>query len=552
MLSPEVQTKILSLYFSEKKKVRAIARELGINRKSVERVVNRRSVALGISSGPRSSRLDQFKDRVVTLLKEDSETTVMVVMQRIRDEGYDGGYTILREWIKAQRLRLKPQKEAFFKMDFALGQAAQVDWGEFLDVFGDGVQIHCFVMVLCYSRLIYIEFTRSERFEEFIRCHENAIRYFEDLVPIECWYDNLPTAVSERMGRLTRFNARFLAYAGHHHIQPHACNVARGNEKGRVEDGVKYVRLNFWHNRKFKDFADLCAQAAEWRDQTANLREHRTTRKIPRLVFDHEEKAHLQKANPAPYETDEVFSEEIRPDFHIIYETNQYSVPWTLVGCVATVRIDGAEIRVYYRDRFVTKHERCYLKHQKPFTNPEHEQGLKEIKPQGKNAHIHWQIETLESYGPSLKQYLQCLKHSHRSLRQEVSRLLALGTVYGEKVLADTVDSLLKRGTIGTEQIELALKRREKSETEATRPAPMNLKNERLARIPSRIDLRQYDQLCLRSREGLSESGSPASITPDSQEKNEDGQNHSNDNPSANPIGATSDDTDSSKDGDSC
>lgn len=530
MLSPEVQTKILSLYFSEKKRIRAIARELGINRKSVERVVSRRSVVLGISSGPRSSRLDPFKDRVVTLLKEDTETTVRVVMQRIRDEGYDGGYTILREWIKAQRLRIKPQKEAFFKMDFALGQAAQVDWGEFQDVFGDGVQIHCFVMVLCYSRLIYIEFTRSERFEEFIRCHENAIRYFENLVPIECWYDNLPTAVSERMGRLTRFNARFLAYAGHHHIQPYACNVARGNEKGRVEDGVKYVRLNFWHNRQFKDFSDLCAQAAQWRDQTANLREHRTTRKIPRLVFDHEEKAHLQKANPAPYETDEVFSEEIRPDFHIIYETNQYSVPWTLVGCVATVRIDATEIRVYYRERFVTRHERCYLKHQKPFTNPEHEQGLKKIKPQGKNAHIHWQIETLESYGPSLKQYLQCLKHSHRSLRQEVSRLLALGTVYGEKVLADTVGSLLKRGTIGTEQIELALRRRGRSETETPRPAPMNLQNERLTRIPSRIDLRQYDQLCLRSREGLGESDSSAIITPDSQEKDKNGQN--NDNPS--------------------
>ena len=519
MLSPEKQTEILSLFFSKKMKVRAIARQVGVNRKSVERVIHRRSVALGVAPFSRASRLDTFKDKVVALLKEDPETTSMVILQRIRADGYDGGYSILKEWVRGQRILLRPNKEAFFKMSFAVGEAAQVDWGEFQDVFGDGVDIHCFVMVLCYSRLIYIEFTRSERFEAFVRCHENAIRYFEGLRPEQFWYDNLPTAVSERIGKLTRFNARFFAYAGHHQFKPYACNVAKGNEKGRVEDGVKYIRMNFWHNRQFKDFWDLCNQATEWRDDTANLREHRATRKVPRLVFEHEEKALLSKANPEPYETDEIFSEVIRPDFHIIYETNQYSVPWTLVGCVATVRVDATEFRVYYKDQFVTKHERSYQKHQKPFTKLEHEQGLREIKPQGKNAHIHWQVETLESYGDSLKMYLKCLRHSQRSLRQEVSSLLALGTVYGEKVLADTVESLLKRGTIGIDQVELALKRRAQESQEQLKPAPMTIQDDRLARIPQRMDLRRYDQLILDSRRRGSEPDAPTSPIPGSQER---------------------------------
>lgn len=499
MLSPEKQTEILALFFSKRMKVRAIARLTGVNRKSVERVVHRRSVVLGIAPFTRVSRLDSFKERITELLKEDAQTTSMVILQRIRAEGYDGGYTIIKEWVKGQRIRLAPSKEAFFKLGFAVGEAAQVDWGEFRDVFGAGVHVHCFVMVLCYSRLLYIEFTRSERFEAFVRCHENAIRYFENLRPEQFWYDNLPTAVSERMGKLVRFNARFLAYAGHHHFTPNACNLARGNEKGRVEDGFKYIRMNFWHNRKFKDFKDLCRQATEWRDDTANLREHRATRKIPRLVFEHEEKARLEKANPEPYETDEIFSEVIRPDFHIIYETNQYSVPWTLVGCVVTVRVDEASFRVYYLDRFVTKHERSYLKHQEPFTKLEHEAGLKEIKPQGKNAHIHWQIETLESYGDPLKLYLKCLRHSQRSLRQEVSRLLALGTIYGEKVLAQTVEALLKRGSIGIDQVELALKMVSAPGTDRLRPAPMHIQDDRLCRIPQRIDLRQYDRLIFES-----------------------------------------------------
>ena len=499
MLSPEKQTEILALFFSKRMKVRAIARLIGVNRKSVERVINRRSVVLGVAPFSRGSRLDSFKERITELLKEDSQTTSMVILQRLRAEGYDGGYTIIKEWVKGQRIRLAPSKEAFFKMTFAVGEAAQVDWGEFGDVFGNGTQIHCFVMVLCYSRLLYIEFTQSERFEAFVRCHENAIGYFAGLRPEQLWYDNLPTAVSERMGKLVRFNARFLAYAGHHHFTPNACNLAKGNEKGRVEDGVKYIRMNFWHNRKFRDFSDLCAQATEWRDETANLREHRTTRRIPRLVFEHEEKARLEKANPEHYETDEIFSEVIRPDFHIIYETNQYSVPWTLVGCVVTVRVDAAEFRVYYQDRFVTKHSRSYLKHQEPFTKPEHESGLKEIKPQGKNAHIHWQIETLESYGEPLKLYLKCLRHSQRSLRQEVSRLLALGTIYGEKVLAETVEALLKRGSIGIDQVELALKRGSDPGTDRIKPKPMHLQDDRLGRIPQRVDLRRYDRLIFES-----------------------------------------------------
>jgi transposase len=515
MLPPEKQAEILSLFFTKKMKVRAIARKLGVNRKSVERVLARRSVAIGLQPFNRSSILDPYKAQIESLFKEDAEMTGVVALQRIRDKGYGGGYTILQDWIKAKRLRESPAKEAFFKIDFPVGLAGQVDWGEFGDVFGDGIKIHCFVMVLCYSRLLYIEFTRSEKFEEFIRCHENAIAYFENLVPEQFWYDNLPAAVTERVGKLIRFNYRFLAYAGHHYFAPHACNKGKGNEKGRVEDGVKYIRSNFWPGRKFVDFEDLCRQAIEWRDKTANLREHRATRKIPRLIFDAEEKVKLNPANPIAYERDQVFSLEVRPDFHITYETNQYSVPWTLVGCVLTVRINSTAIKVFYNERFITEHSRCYLKYQKPFTKPEHEKGLLELKPQGKNAHLNWQIQTLESYGEPLKKYLECLQHSQRSLKKEISRLLALGTVYGEKELANAVDNLLKRGTIGADQVELLLKIKDPP----VRPPPMNLSDSKLSRIPTRIDLRQYDGLLIRAS---TDNLKPQENTNGNREKPED------------------------------
>jgi transposase len=520
MLSPEVQSKVLSMHFAQKMGIRAIARKLGINRKSVQRVIAKRSVALEIKKSNRKSLLDPFKERILVMLK-DASISAVIIMREIRKDGYDGGYAILTDWIREHREKPASKKEAFLHIHFPIGQAGQVDWGEFGDVFGDGVLIHCFVMVLCFCRLIYIEFTRSEKFEAFIRCHENAIAYFKHLVPEILWYDNLPTAVAERVGKLIKFNPRFFAYAGYHNFAPHACNQGEGHEKGRVENGVKFVRNNFWPNRKFTDFADLCRQAADWRDNEANLREHHTTHKIPRLVFESEEQSRLQTANPAPYERDEIFSKQVRPDYHIVYETNQYSVPWTLVGCVVTIRIDDNEIKIFYHDRFITKHERCYLKHQ-IFTKPEHEEGLIEIKPQGKGAHLNWQLRTLESYGEPLKQYLKCLHNSQRSLKKEISRLLALATVYGPQELSDAVEQLLKYGAIGADQLELALKNRHQS---TVQPAPMTLSNQRLTRIPSRIDLRQYDELLI-------------AVHPDRQTK----ENHGNtDKSSSEPTGTNTD-----------
>lgn len=503
MLSPEIQAEILSLHFSQKMAIRAIVRKLGVSRKAVKRIVRTRAVALSPRSPVRSSILDAYKAMMQAKLEKHPEVRAKTLMQLIRDQGYTGGYTIVSEWVSMQRKKDNPRKEADLKMDFAPGEAAQVDWGEFPDALGDGINLHVFVMVLCYSRKIYIEFTRSERFEDFIRCHENAFQLFDSLYPERCWYDNLPAAVSERFGSLVRFNARFLAYAGHHGFKPFACNKGKGNEKGRVEDGVKFIRSNFWEGREFTNFSDVNQQARHWRDHIANCREHRATKKIPDLVFTHEEKPSLTHCNPVPYDTDEIFSKELRDDFHIVYETNQYSAPWTLVGSVITIRIDADWVRIHYKDKFITRHERCYLKNQLPFTKPEHKEGLLETKPQGKNAALHWQLDVLKSYGEPFAQYLGYLQYNSRSLRQEVTRLLALATVYGTDPLSEAVTRCLKRGVIGCDQIELDLKSQNKKPTQ---PPPLHLKDKNLSQIPPAVDLRRYDALLFKPAENTTKS----------------------------------------------
>jgi transposase len=427
-------------------------------------------------TGSRGSILDNFEEVANALLVQNPRITGTALMNRLRTEGYMGGKTVINDWLSKKRLPT-PRREAFLRIEFGAGEAAQVDWGEFGDVFGDGIKIHAFIMVLCHSRLLYVEFTRSERFEDFVRCHENAFRFFGG-APRECWYDNLATAVTERLGKLVRFNARFFAYMGHHNTRPHACNPARGNEKGRVEDGVKFIRNNFWPGRTFKDFADLQGQATSWMNSFCNEREHRSTRKVPRLHFEAEEKVALLPLNPHAYDTDEVLSRVVPPDFHILFETNRYSVPWTLTGMTVTCRINAEKIRVFYNERQICSHDRSYRKHQ-ILTVEQHRSGLLERKG-GNSSREAWQLAAVKNIGPVMEEYLRLLRSGNRSLRHELSRLLALSTIYGNAVVHEAAKEMLGGGIIGVGNLEVLLRSRHAQDIQ---PEPISFQNQRLNRV---------------------------------------------------------------------
>lgn len=491
MLTPETQALILTLHFTDRRTIRSIAREVGLDRKTVRRVIERRQIALIPKTPERTSKLDPFREALMEILRKDPKVTTTSLLNHLRTLGYTGGITILRELVQKERGRFARPREGFLRLEFGPGEVAQVDWGEFGDVFGDGVKVHCFAMVLAFSRMIYVEFTRSEKFEEFIRCHENAFRFFGG-TPKECWYDNLATAVSDRMGSLVRFNTRFMAYLGHHGVRPHACNVARGNEKGRVEDLIKYIRMNFWSGRTFKDFADLTKQFAEWRDGVANSREHRSHRRVVRLLFEAGEKSKLLSLNPVPFDTDEVFSRHVPPEFHLQYESNRYSVPWTLVGLTVTVRVNNLEIRVYYNEKFICSHERSYLKN-KVFTHEVHRAGLIARKPG--STRESWQLGYVKGLGPKMAEYVELVRQGPRSLKNELSRLIALTTVYGEEMVCAACAECLGAGLVGVDNVELHLRRKHHPSETVLHLAPIQFESEKLNRVHPAVDLRKYDAL---------------------------------------------------------
>ena len=490
MLDPSIQAEILRLHFAQHLSRRQIAKRLGVHRVTVGEVINRRCVRIqGSERARRPTVLDPYKALIDKLLDETPTRSAVNILQRLRPAGYTGGISSLRCYLQAVRPR--PPQEAFSSLTFLPGQAAQVDWGEFGDVFGNGTLVHVFVMVLCFCRMLYLEFTQRETLPTLLRCYERALKFFGGACH-EHWHDNMPTVVAERHGQLVRFTTSFLAYAGFRRFETVACHVNAGHEKGRVEDGVKLIRHQFWPGRRFTDIDDINRQAREWRDSFANRREHETTKKVPELMFE-KEKAALLPLSEEPYDTDDIASAQVSKFYRVPFEGSTYSVPWTMVGKTVTIRADDKRVWIFYGPQCIANHQREYRKRQH-IKNPRHEQGLKEHKA---GARISWDIQSAQRLGPNTARYLELITAGQRSIRREVKELLWLATVYGADAVEQTIKNLLEQGVVGAYHIERVLRL---NQSEPKAPPPLDLKQDALQVFVPRPQLESYDALLLDAR----------------------------------------------------
>jgi transposase len=486
MLPAATQAEILRLAYAEHWSLTRIAHHVGVNWKSVRKVVQRRSVALERARPrPRTTLLTPFLAQLQTLLARDPERSAVNCLQHLRAAGYRGGITTLR--MALAQLRPTPAAAAFVALTFGPGERVQIDWGEFGDVFGIGRAVHAFLLVCCYSRLLTVEFSFSQTLEAFLRCHEHAFAFLGGYSR-EAQYDNLATAVAERRGRLVRWNPRFLAYAGHCGFRPVACTPGRGNEKGRVEDSVKYLRANFWPGRTFRDLADLNAQAQAWRDDVANQREHRATRKVPRLLVA-EERPHWLPLHE-PYDTDEVRTVVVPPSVRVAFDSNRYSVPWRLVGKTLTLRADAETVTLWYGTHRVARHARDWGRDH-DIVIPAHTAGLLAQKPGAQGA---WQVQAVEALGPSARHYLTLIRAGTRSLRAELEHLLLLTTLYGPSQVEAALGACLAQAIVGGDHVERWLQLQHAG---PLAPPPLTLGDPRLTLPPVRPNLARYDALLL-------------------------------------------------------
>src|SRR5229473_7817004 len=284
MLTTEQINELHRLYWSEHWPIRKIERQLNMGWKTIRKYLD--APAQGPAHRDRTSKLDHFKGAIAEWLEKDPSVTAAVIEQKLRRMGYEGGHSILREHVRNVRPQVAP-KRAFVRMEPIAGERFEIDWGHFgaLDYAGDARKLYAFALVECHSRMMYVEFTHSQCFETFVRCHVHAFQSLGGIAR-HLVYDNLATAVAEHEGNLVRFHPRFLAFAREFGFLPRACHVASPWEKGKVERaGIGYLRQNFWPLRTFTDLADVNRQVRQWLDEVANPRLHRETSERPDQRF---------------------------------------------------------------------------------------------------------------------------------------------------------------------------------------------------------------------------------------------------------------------------
>ena len=209
-----------------------IAQSLGLDRRTVAKWLAEPRFRPR-QSRVRASKLDPYKARIRQWL-EAHPYSAQQVLQRLREEGFEGGYSIVKDYVRIVRPRRAP---AYLTLSFAPGECAQVDWGEYGSVAVGETRrkLSFFVMVLCYSRMLYVEFTLNQRMEQFLACHQNAFAFFGNRVPEKLMIDNLKSAVLRRLtGEAPTFNPRYLDFARHAGFRVIACNKGKGNEKSHA------------------------------------------------------------------------------------------------------------------------------------------------------------------------------------------------------------------------------------------------------------------------------------------------------------------------------
>ena len=383
----------------------------------------------------RHSKLDPFKGRIVGWL-DAHPLTAQQVFQRLKDAGYEGGISIVKDYVH----RIRPQqREAFLTLAFAPGEVAQVDWGEYgtIAVGNTRRRLSFFVMVLAWSRQMYVEFTLSQTMEQFLAAHINAFSALG--VPKKVMVDNLRCAVLRHVrGEPAQFNPRYLDFARHYGFEIVACAPAKGNEKGRVERGVGYVKGNFLTGLELPDFVALNPAARVWLETVANVRLHRETQGRPADLWA-EERAHLQAVNPRLFDVGRVLAVRANRQFRVTLDSNRYSVPARFAGQAVTLKVYPDRLCVYHGEALIARHGRSF-EHHRDIEDPDHPKALLAQRRHARDAQV---LKRFLGLSPLAAKYHAGLLERRGHALSHVRKIVALADIHGdEAVLRALTDAL--------------------------------------------------------------------------------------------------------------
>jgi len=412
--------------------IRQISRELGISRERVRRILVSNSVLRDTipeneitPKKKRPSKLDPYKEFITELLDKYSDITGQRVFEHLKQRDYDGGITIVHDYLKS--IRRVGSKMPLRMVETAPGQRAAHDWSDYNIPFtpaGKTEKVIFFSYILGYSRRQYIEVVDDKKQKTLLRELINAFIYL-DGVPREIKSDNQKACVDRWEAGRPVFNSKYLIFSTHYRFRPLTITPGKPTENLKVERPFYYLERSFLNGREFKDRDDLKRQLQQWLTEVNDVRKHGTTKKRPIDMYI-EEHPFLQPLPANHFDTSLVTHKVVNQESCIYWEGYQYVVPDKYMYELCPIRITGEHMVIYspVGEQIVThplaekgRKERYVGAHQRPRRKPD--------------LVIADVISRLEAFSPEMSEYIEQIKrHKPNSWGHHLRSLLAMKVNY--------------------------------------------------------------------------------------------------------------------------
>ncbi len=438
MIDKIKQAEILRLYEVEKLKKGEIARNLGVHHSVVRRVINQKSGEK--ATVVRRRMVDPYLSTIETTLLDYPGIKAQRLWTMMKARGYPGQVSQFRAIVAS--LRGNRRHIAYLRLETVAGEQGQVDWADFgyLEVGSARRKLSAFVMVLSHSRAIFVRFYLSQRLDAFLDGHARAFDFFCG-VPRHCLYDNLKSVVLDRVGQTIRFNEQFIDFASAFRFEPRPVGVRKGNEKGKVERAIQYLRKNFFEARTISSLNELNQEVHQWCLTEALQRPWAQNQaKTVELVFC-EEKSSLLPLPTSPYPLEERCTVSVPKTPYFRFDLNDYSVPPEYVQKRITVLTSIDTVRAIDGTKEIARHVRSYdRKH--TTTDPTH---IEQLKQERRNAAVSSGTHTLSRAVPFAKEFITAATQSGVPPKKTIAHLQELLSNYGTDELQAALELALQK-----------------------------------------------------------------------------------------------------------
>lgn len=490
MISADLESRIRRHFHADQWPIATIAAQLELHHSVVRRVLREDGVPPKAFPS-RPTKADPFIPFILETLKKHPDLKASRIFEMVKERGYGGAPDHFRAVIARHRPR-KPA-EAFLRRPTLPGEEAQVDWGHFGHIEIDGARrpLVAFAMVLKWSRHAFVRFGLDMRTGAFLAHHQAAFEEFGG-VPRVILYDNLKSAVIERIGDAIVFNKDLLAFTGHYRYEPRPCAPYRGNEKGSVERAIRDIRDSFWPARTWTDLADLNQQAAKWCLEVRGARRHPEDRTLTVMTAFAGEKPRLRELPSDRFPVEDQVDVAVQKTPYARFDSNDYSVPHTKVRRVVSVRASAETVRILDGMEEIARHPRCWGKGRQ-IEDARHIDALMAVKRAASEGRG---MLPLYSAVPAARDFIAAVAERGGNIGGTVAKLSELFAEFGGGELAVAIVEALAADTLHASAVRQVLDRRRKEVGKAP-PVGVTLPEDKRFRdvVVKPAALGAYDQL---------------------------------------------------------